>query len=57
MLERSWKAERRDARGDYTGSVTANLNSRRGPDPGARYMRGNANVVNAMVPLNNMFGT
>jgi elongation factor G len=40
---------------DYTGSVIGDLNSRRGQIQG-QDMRGNANVVTAMVPLNNMFG-
>jgi elongation factor G len=40
---------------DYTGSVIGDLNSRRGHIEG-QDMRGNANVVNAMVPLANMFG-
>jgi len=40
---------------DYTGSVIGDLNSRRGHIHG-QDMRGNANVVNAMVPLANMFG-
>jgi elongation factor G len=40
---------------DYTGSVIGDLNSRRGQIQG-QDMRGNANVINAMVPLNNMFG-
>jgi elongation factor G len=40
---------------DYTGSVIGDLNSRRGQIQ-AQDMRGNANVVNAMVPLANMFG-
>ncbi|MGA0531766.1 elongation factor G [Hansschlegelia sp. KR7-227] len=40
---------------DYTGSVIGDLNSRRGQIQG-QDMRGNANVVNAMVPLMNMFG-
>ena len=39
---------------DYTGSVIGDLNSRRGQIQG-QDMRGNANVVNAMVPLMNMF--
>src|SRR5262249_27406453 len=39
----------------YTGSVIGDLNSRRGQIQG-QDMRGNANVVNAMVPLANMFG-
>jgi elongation factor G len=40
---------------EYTGSVIGDLNSRRGHIQG-QDMRGNANVVNAMVPLANMFG-
>jgi elongation factor G len=40
---------------DYTGSVIGDLNSRRGQIQ-AQEMRGNATVVNAMVPLANMFG-
>jgi elongation factor G len=40
---------------EYTGSVIGDLNSRRGQIHG-QDMRGNANVVNAMVPLANMFG-
>jgi elongation factor G len=40
---------------EYTGSVIGDLNSRRGQIQG-QDMRGNANVVNAMVPLMNMFG-
>jgi elongation factor G len=39
---------------DYTGSVIGDLNARRGQIQG-QDMRGNANVVNAMVPLANMF--
>ncbi len=39
---------------EYTGSVIGDLNSRRGQILG-QDMRGNANVVNAMVPLQNMF--
>jgi elongation factor G len=39
----------------YTGSVIGDLNSRRGQIQG-QDMRGNANVINAMVPLMNMFG-
>ena len=39
---------------DYTGSVIGDLNSRRGHIHG-QDMRGNANVINAMVPLANMF--
>jgi len=40
---------------EYTGSVIGDLNSRRGQIQG-QDMRGNANVVNAMVPLASMFG-
>ena len=40
---------------EYTGSVIGDLNSRRGQIQG-QDMRGNAVVVNAMVPLANMFG-
>ena len=40
---------------DYTGSVIGDLNLRRGQIQG-QDMRGNANVINAMVPLMNMFG-
>src|SRR5213080_894459 len=40
---------------DYTGSVIGDLNSRRGQIQG-QDMRGNANVINAMVPLLKMFG-
>jgi elongation factor G len=40
---------------DYTGSIIGDLNSRRGQILG-QDMRGNANVVNAMVPLMQMFG-
>ncbi|MDB5590296.1 elongation factor G [Enterovirga sp.] len=40
---------------EYTGGVIGDLNSRRGQIQG-QDMRGNANVVNAMVPLANMFG-
>jgi elongation factor G len=40
---------------EYTGGVIGDLNSRRGHIQG-QDMRGNANVVNAMVPLANMFG-
>jgi elongation factor G len=40
---------------DFTGSVIGDLNSRRGQIQG-QDMRGNANVVNAFVPLANMFG-
>jgi elongation factor G len=40
---------------EYTGSVIGDLNSRRGHIQG-QDMRGNANIINAMVPLANMFG-
>jgi elongation factor G len=40
---------------EHTGSVIGDLNSRRGQIQG-QDMRGNATVVNAMVPLANMFG-
>ncbi|MEE4208622.1 MAG: elongation factor G [Parvularcula sp.] len=40
---------------DYTGTVIGDLNSRRGQIQGQE-VRGNATVVNAMVPLANMFG-
>jgi elongation factor G len=40
---------------DYTGSVIGDLTSRRGQVQG-QDMRGNAIVINAMVPLANMFG-
>ena len=40
---------------DYTGSAIGDLNSRRGQIQG-QDVRGNANVINAMVPLANMFG-
>jgi elongation factor G len=40
---------------EYTGSVIGDLNSRRGQVQG-QDMRGNAVVINAMVPLANMFG-
>jgi elongation factor G len=40
---------------DYLGSVIGDLNSRRGMIQG-QDMRGNATIVNAMVPLANMFG-
>jgi len=39
---------------DYTGSVIGDLNSRRGQIQG-QDVRGNANVINALVPLANMF--
>jgi elongation factor G len=39
---------------DYTGAVIGDLNSRRGQIQG-QDMRGNANVITAMVPLANMF--
>jgi elongation factor G len=40
---------------DYTGGVIGDLNARRGQIQG-QDMRGNANVIHAMVPLVNMFG-
>ena len=40
---------------EFTGTVIGDINSRRGMIQG-QDMRGNANVVNAMVPLANMFG-
>jgi elongation factor G len=40
---------------EFTGTVIGDLNSRRGQIQNQE-MRGNANVVNAMVPLANMFG-
>jgi elongation factor G len=40
---------------DYTGSVIGDLNSRRGQIQGQN-MRGNAVVIDAMVPLASMFG-
>ena len=40
---------------EYTGSVIGDLNSRRGQIQG-QDMRGNAVVIDAMVPLANMFG-
>ncbi|RJF88398.1 elongation factor G [Oleomonas cavernae] len=40
---------------DYVGSVIGDLNSRRGQISGTE-TRGNATVINAMVPLANMFG-
>jgi elongation factor G len=40
---------------EYTGAVIGDLNSRRGHIQG-QDMRGNANVIGAMVPLANMFG-
>jgi elongation factor G len=40
---------------EYTGSVIGDINSRRGQILG-QDMRGNAVIVNAMVPLANMFG-
>ncbi|CAN5116824.1 elongation factor G [soil metagenome] len=40
---------------DYLGSVIGDLNSRRG-QIGGTDTRGNAQVINAMVPLANMFG-
>jgi elongation factor G len=40
---------------DHTGSIISDLNLRRAQIQG-RDMRGNANVINAMVPLMSMFG-
>jgi elongation factor G len=40
---------------EYVGSVIGDLSSRRGMIQG-QDMRGNAAVINAMVPLANMFG-
>ena len=40
---------------DYMGDVIGDLNSRRGRITG-QDQRGNAEVINAMVPLANMFG-
>lgn len=40
---------------DCTGSVIGDLSSRHGQIQG-QDMRGNANVITAMVPLTNMFG-
>ena len=40
---------------DYTGTITGDLASRRGQVLSME-MRGNAQVINAMVPLANMFG-
>ncbi|MEC7028267.1 MAG: elongation factor G, partial [Pseudomonadota bacterium] len=40
---------------DYMGDIIGDLNSRRGMVQGMED-RGNAKVVNAMVPLANMFG-
>ena len=40
---------------DYMGDVIGDLNSRRGQIVGTS-MRGNANIINALVPLANMFG-
>ena len=40
---------------EYTGSIIGDLNSRRGHIQG-QDMRGNAVVINSMVPLANMFG-
>ena len=40
---------------DYVGSVIGDLNSRRGMIQG-QDMRGNATIINALVPLANMFG-
>jgi elongation factor G len=40
---------------EYTGSIIGDISARRGQIQG-QDVRGNANVVNAMVPLANMFG-
>ena len=40
---------------DYVGTVIGDLNSRRGMIQGQE-MRGNATVINSLVPLANMFG-
>jgi len=40
---------------EFVGSVIGDLNSRRGQIVGTS-MRGNANIINAVVPLANMFG-
>jgi elongation factor G len=40
---------------EFVGSVIGDLNSRRGQISGTS-MRGNANIINALVPLANMFG-
>ena len=40
---------------DYMGDVIGDLNSRRGRITG-QDQRGNAEVINAMVPLTNLFG-
>jgi elongation factor G len=40
---------------EFVGSVIGDLNSRRGMIQG-QDMRGNATIINAMVPLANMFG-
>ena len=40
---------------DYVGGIIGDLTSRRGQVQGQE-MRGNATVINAMVPLANMFG-
>jgi elongation factor G len=40
---------------DFVGSVIGDLNSRRGQILGTS-MRGNANIITALVPLANMFG-
>ena len=40
---------------DYVGDVIGDLNSRRGMIQGSD-QRGNAQVINALVPLANMFG-
>jgi elongation factor G len=40
---------------EFVGSVIGDLKSRRGQIVGTS-MRGNANIINALVPLANMFG-
>jgi elongation factor G len=40
---------------EFLGGVIGDLNSRRGQIVGTS-MRGNANIINALVPLANMFG-
>ena len=40
---------------DYTGGIIGDLTSRRGHVQG-QDVRGNATIINAMVPLANMFG-
>ena len=41
---------------EYMGDIIGDLNSRRGSRSPAWNSRGNAQVINAMVPLANMFG-